>query len=98
MTKPCSSTIGQQSSVSFAEGDTVGAIHESPVTYAYNTNGLRNVKTVGGSTKYFVYNGMNIVYEYSESVADGVAYYYGLNRTHNSNGEIYVYNARGDVV
>ena len=67
-------------------------------SYAYNPSGLRNVKTVGGSTKYFVYNGMNIVYEYSESVADGVAYFYGLNRTHNSEGEIYVYNAHGDVV
>ena len=41
---------------------------------------------------------MNIVYEYSESVADGIAYFYGLNRTHNSEGEIYVYNAHGDVV
>ena len=67
-------------------------------SYAYNPSGLRNVKTVGGSTKYFVYNGMNIVYEYSESVADGVAYFYGLNRTHNSKGEIYLYNAHGDVV
>ena len=67
-------------------------------SYAYNPGGLRKAKTVGGSTKYFVYNGMNIVYEYSESVADGVAYFYGLNRTHNSNGEIYVYNAHGDVV
>ena len=67
-------------------------------SYAYNPSGLRKAKTVGGSTKYFVYNGMNIVYEYSESVADGVAYFYGLNRTHNSEGEIYVYNAHGDVV
>ena len=67
-------------------------------SYAYNPSGLRKAKTVGGSTKYFVYNGMNIVYEYSESVADSVAYFYGLNRTHNSNGEIYVYNAHGDVV
>ena len=41
---------------------------------------------------------MNIVYEYSESVADSVAYFYGLNRTHNSEGEIYLYNAHGDVV
>ena len=67
-------------------------------SYAYNPSGLRKAKTVGGSTKYFVYNGMNIVYEYSESVADGIAYFYGLNRTHNSEGEIYVYNAHGDVV
>ena len=67
-------------------------------SYAYNPSGLRNVKTVGGSTKYFVYNGMNIVYEYTESVADGVACFYGLNRTHNSEGEIYLYNAHGDVV
>ena len=67
-------------------------------SYAYNPSGLRKAKTVGGSTKYFVYNGMNIVYEYSESVADSVAYFYGLNRTHNSEGEIYLYNAHGDVV
>ena len=41
---------------------------------------------------------MNIVYEYEDSVSDGVIYYFGLNRTHNSEGEIYVYNAHGDVV
>ena len=80
---------GQQTG--YSNGTTAAA-------YAYNPSGLRNVKTVGGSTKYFVYNDMNIVYEYSESVADGVAYFYGLNRTHNSEGEIYVYNAHGDVV
>ena len=80
---------GQQTG--YSNGTTAAA-------YAYNPSGLRNVKTVGGSTKYFVYNGMNIVYEYTESVADGVAYFYGLNRTHNSEGEIYLYNAHGDVV
>ena len=80
---------GQQTG--YSNGTTAAA-------YAYNPNGLRKAKTVGGSTKYFVYNGMNIVYEYSESVADGIAYFYGLNRTHNSEGEIYVYNAHGDVV
>ena len=80
---------GQQTG--YSNGTTAAA-------YAYNPSGLRKAKTVGGSTKYFVYNGMNIVYEYSESVADGVTYFYGLNRTHNSNGEIYVYNAHGDVV
>ena len=82
-------TRGQQTG--YSNGTTAAA-------YAYNPSGLRNVKTVGGSTKYFVYNGMNIVYEYTESVADGVAYFYGLNRTHNSEGEIYLYNAHGDVV
>lgn len=66
--------------------------------YAYNPSGLRSAKTVGGSTKYFVYNGMNIVYEYEDSISDGVVYCYGLNRTHNSDGEIYVYNAHGDTV
>ena len=80
---------GQQTG--YSNGTTAAA-------YAYNPSGLRKAKTVGGSTKYFVYNGMNIVYEYSESVADSVAYFYGLNRTHNSEGEIYVYNAHGDVV
>ena len=75
------------------------AENNSTVTaqYAYNPSGLRNAKTVGGSTKYFVYNGMNIVYEYDD-LGDGTVYYYGLNRTHNSNGEIYVYNAHGDTV
>ena len=67
-------------------------------SYAYNPSGLRSAKTVGGSTKYFVYNGMNIVYEYEDSISDGDIYYFGLNRTHNSEGEIYVYNAHGDVV
>lgn len=66
--------------------------------YAYNPSGLRSAKTVGGSTKYFVYNGMQIVFEYEDSISDGTIYYYGLNRTHNSNGEIYVYNAHGDTV
>ena len=80
---------GQQTG--YSNGTTAAA-------YAYNPSGLRKAKAVGGSTKYFVYNGMNIVYEYSESVADGIAYFYGLNRTHNSEGEIYVYNAHGDVV
>ena len=80
---------GQQTG--YSNGTTAAA-------YAYNPSGLRKAKTVGGSTKYFVYNGMNIVYEYSESVADGVAYFYGLNRTHNGDGEIYLYNAHGDVV
>ena len=65
-------------------------------SYAYNPSGLRSSKTVGGSTKYFIYNGMNIVYEYDDS--GETLYYYGLNRTHNSDGEIYVYNAHGDVV
>ena len=82
-------TRGQQTG--YSNGTTAAS-------YAYNPSGLRKAKTVGGSTKYFVYNGMNIVYEYSESVADGIAYFYGLNRTHNSKGEIYVYNAHGDVV
>ena len=62
------------------------------------TDWLRRAKTVGGSTKYFVYNGSQIVFEYEDSISDGTVYYYGLNRTHNSNGEIYVYNAHGDTV
>ncbi len=74
------------------------AINNSTVTaqYAYNPSGLRKSKTVGGSTKYFVYNGSQIVFEYDDS--GETLYYYGLNRTHNSNGEIYVYNAHGDTV
>ena len=67
-------------------------------TYAYNPSGLRSAKTVGGSTKYFIYHGMQIVFEYEDSVSDGTTYYYGLNRTHSSDGDIFVYNAHGDTV
>ena len=67
-------------------------------TYAYNPSGLRSAKTVGGSTKYFVYNGMQIVFEYEDSIASGTTYYYGLNRTHSSDGDVFVYNAHGDTV
>ena len=92
-------TAGEKTYTYNARGQQSGFANETvSASYAYNPSGLRNMKTVGGSTKYFVYNGMNIVYEYSESVADGVTYFYGLNRTHNSKGEIYVYNAHGDVV
>ena len=76
------------------------AIYNSVVTaqYAYNPSGLRSEKTVNGETTHFIYNGMQIVYEYADSISDRTIYYYGLNRTHNSNGEIYVYNAHGDTV
>ena len=67
-------------------------------SYAYNPSGLRSAKTVGGSTKYFVYNGMQIVFEYEDSVSVGTTYYYGLNRTHSSDGDVFVYNAHGDTV
>ena len=92
-------TAGDKTYTYNDRGQQIGFANETvSASYAYNPSGLRKAKTVGGSTKYFVYNGMNIVYEYSESVADSVAYFYGLNRTHNSEGEIYVYNAHGDVV
>ena len=42
--------------------------------YGYNASGLRDVKNVGGSTKYFIYNGINIVFEYEDSIDDGVVY------------------------
>ena len=92
-------TAGDKTYTYNVRGQQSGFTNETvSASYAYNPSGLRKAKTVGGSTKYFVYNGMNIVYEYSESVADSVAYFYGLNRTHNSEGEIYLYNAHGDVV
>ena len=31
-------------------------------------------------------------------MSDGTTYYYGLNRTHSSDGDIFVYNAHGDTV
>ena len=80
---------GQQ--IGYSDGTTTA-------TYAYNPGGLRSAKTVGGSTKYFVYNGMQIVFEYEDSVSDGTTYYYGLNCTHSSDGDIFVYNAHGDTV
>ena len=65
-------------------------------SYAYNPKGLRSQKTVGGATKYFVWDGMNIVYEYDASA--GTAYYYGLHRVSAGNSLYYLYNAHGDVV
>ena len=81
--------LGQQ--YRYTDGD-VNAV------YAYGGNGLRMGKSVGDETTYFVYDGMNIVYEYNFSGTKDTLYYYGLNRTHNSDGEIYVYNAHGDVI
>ena len=92
-------TAGDKTYTYNARGQQVGySDGTTTATYAYNPSGLRSAKTVGGSTKYFVYNGMQIVFEYEDSISDGTIYYYGLNRTHNSNGEIYVYNAHGDTV
>ena len=65
-------------------------------SYVYNPKGLRSQKTVGGATKYFVWDGMNIVYEYDASA--GTAYYYGLYRVSAGNSQFYLYNAHGDVV
>ena len=65
-------------------------------SYVYNPKGLRSQKTVGGATKYFVWDGMNIVYEYDASA--GTAYYYGLYRVSAGNSQYYLYNAHGDVV
>ena len=65
-------------------------------SYAYNPKGLRSQKTVGGATKYFVWDGMNIVYEYDASA--GTTYYYGLHRVSAGNSLYYLYNAHGDVV
>ena len=65
-------------------------------SYAYNPKGLRSQKTVGGATKYFVWDGMNIVYEYDASA--GTTYYYGLHRVSAGNSQFYLYNAHGDVI
>ena len=53
--------------------------------YTYNSN---------GSTRYFVWSGMNLVYEYDSGAIGGTVYYYGINRTHSSEGEFYRYNVR----
>jgi len=41
---------------------------------------------------------MNLVYEYDSGAIGGIVYYYGINRTHSSEGEFYQYNGHGDVV
>ena len=92
-------TAGDKTYTYNARGQQIGySDGTTTATYAYNPSGLRSAKTVGGSTKYFVYNGMQIVFEYEDSVSDGTTYYYGLNRTHSSDGDIFVYNAHGDTV
>ena len=86
---------GQQSGIF----DSVEMMYDAALAYyVYNPNGLRSVKMAGNRTKCFVYNGMNIVVEYEEEGAEYTEFFYGLNRTHNSKGEIYLYNAHGDVV
>ena len=41
---------------------------------------------------------MNLVFEYDSDAIGGTVYYYGINRTHSSEGEFYQYNGHGDVV
>ena len=41
---------------------------------------------------------MNLVFEYDSGSLGGTVYYYGINRTHSSEGEFYQYNGHGDVV
>ena len=51
------------------------------VKYTYFPDGLRRSKAVGGmQTKYFVWSGGNMVYEYdSLTPTQGIVYIYGIN-------------------
>ena len=68
-------------------------------SYTYYPNDLRKSKTVGGATTTFVWDGQNMVYEYTGTNATGgKAYYYGLTLISQGNDAYYLYNGHGDVV
>ena len=75
---------------------TIGNVNAS---YDYNASGLR---MKNGDT-YFIYDGQNIVAEYDLANDEYIAVYgYAINRvsrfTSGVDGEIYLFNAHGDVV
>ena len=71
------------------------------VTYTYNGDGQRQSKTAGGVTTHFIWDGMNMIYEYTDT--ESASYIYGMTGIlyrKLSTGETYTYttNAHGDVV
>ncbi len=69
--------------------------------YTYNGDGQRQSKTVNGVVTHFVWDGMNMVYEYTD--AESSSYIYGTTGIlyrKDSAGEVYTYttSGRGDVV
>ena len=77
-------------------------------SYTYNGDGQRMSKTVNGKTTQFIWDGMNMVYEYTDGESDGTgsvsaAYVYGpsgilYNRLSSGENYIYTTNAHGDVI
>ncbi len=84
------------SSANFLPPESVSAL----VNRGYDHRGRQAsfTLTVGGETVGTTTYAYDLMDRVTAVTADGVAYFYGLNRTHNSEGEIYVYNAHGDVV
>ena len=67
-------------------------------SYTYYPTGLRKTKLAGGANTTFVWDGSNMVLEYTNSAASGKVYVYGLTLISQGNSLYYIYNAHGDVV
>ncbi len=67
--------------------------------YTYYPTGLRKSKTVGLTTTHFVWDGQNMIYEYTGTNATGGnIYLYGLTLLSKNLTTYYLYNYHGDVV
>ena len=67
-------------------------------SYTYYPTGLRKTKLAGGANTTFVWDGSNMVLEYTNSAASGKVYVYGLTLISQGNSLYYIYNGHGDVV
>jgi RHS repeat-associated protein len=94
------------STVSFYEYDgfnqLIKAIEgDKTITYSYNSDGLRNSKTVNGAVTTHVWDGDQIVLEYNGSGAVTNKYVRGINLIYaetGANRRYYLFNGHGDVV
>ena len=67
-------------------------------TYTYYPTNLRKTKTANLATTTFVWDGSNMVLEYTNSASAGKVYIYGFTLISQGNSLYYIYNAHGDVV
>ncbi len=79
--------------------------YNTSATYTYRPDGLRASKTVTTwngivTTTHFVWDGANMVYEYTSSPTNGTSYLYGIGllaRKTSAGSDYYAFNAHGDV-
>ena len=67
-------------------------------SYTYYPTGLRKSKLAGGVNTHFIWDGGNMICEYTASPTSGKVYVYGLTLISQEDSWFYIYNAHGDVV